>query len=145
MVRAARGDRNWPRWYEYHGAMYDNSTNGTDQKIADRSQPGPPLEEDKLDGIRSAVKFVQEKTANELSEITHEEYTRRSRLGERDFYSYESETPAFSICLSITIVLALNSRLSDSTLVESARDPETRAKRARRGAISSAANALDAF
>ena len=39
--------------------------------IAD-TVPGPSLDGDKLDAIRSAVKFVQEKTATELSEITHE-------------------------------------------------------------------------
>ncbi len=42
-------------------------------------------------------------------------------------YSYDSETPAFSSCFSMTMALAVNSRLSDSTLIESAREPDRRA------------------
>jgi hypothetical protein len=44
----------------------------TRYRVVADALPGPPLEEAKLDAIRSAVNFVQEKTANELSEITHE-------------------------------------------------------------------------
>ena len=44
----------------------------TKYRVIANTLPGPPLEEDKLEAIRTAVKFVQEKTATELSEITHE-------------------------------------------------------------------------